>query len=236
MRGEKFNAAIALIAKYVTESGIRSNDMFVLAKYAGISGRTLERAKYTVGDIKTGRDSQNKRLWILEKHDRENLLASMSDCLDLPIKYIETVEQTESGENGIAEPFITTLYRSEHNQSDEVLDLSELKRIFLIPQRIIFRGKYDYFAGYVPDVMEANAVYGDAFIFCNRSKSEIALLQWQGDGYALFFKRSEYGRFPWPANTGAAAVEIMLGDLQMLIEYPKMMMRLSGKSMARYIM
>ena len=235
MRGEKYNAAIALIAKHVTESGIRSNDIYVLAKYAGISGRTLERAKHMVGEIKTIRDAQNKSRWVLEKHDRENLLVSMSECLDLPIKYIEPGEQTESSENGIAQPIASTLYRSECNQSGEPLDLSELKRIFLIPQKIVFRGKYDYFAGYVPSVVEANAAYGDAFIFCNRSKSEIALLQWQGDGYALFFKRSEYCRFPWPTNIGVAAIEIMLGDLQMLIEYPKMMMRLSGKSMDRYI-
>ena len=160
IQGEKVIAAIALIAKHVTESGIRSNDMYVLAKYAGISARTLERAKYMVGEIKTGRDSQNKRLWILENHDRENLLVFMNDCLDLPVKYIEPGEQTEPSGDGIAQPLVTTLCRSEHNQSDEPLDLSELKRIFLIPQRVIFRGKYDYFAGYVPDIMEANVAHG----------------------------------------------------------------------------
>ena len=232
MKGDKINAALELIINHVPESGIESPKIYKLAKRAGISGRTLERAKASAG-VESKRDGI-KRIWVMTDEQRANLSASIGDWLYLPVTYIESSAQTALGEANITEPVITTLYRAGYNQSEEPLDLSELRRIFLITQRIVFRGKYDYFAGHIPNAMEGSAAYGDAFVFCNRSNSEIAILQWQGDGYALFSKGSEYGKFPWPAYAGVAAAEIVLEDLQMLIEHPKLMMRLSGKSTAVY--
>jgi len=38
------------------------------------------------------------------------------------------------------------------------------------------------------------------FIFCNKSKDKIKILEWEYSGFWLYYKRLEKGRFKWPSN------------------------------------
>lgn len=103
-----------------------------------------------------------------------------------------------------------------------------LNRIFLVCGFQNFQGKFDYFAGRIPQVAGLNLMNCDAFVFCNRAKTQVSILQWQGDGFALYFKRSEYGRFLWSTAAPSQVIEIAPKDLKMLLEYPRLMLRLTG--------
>ena len=58
----------------------------------------------------------------------------------------------------------------------------------------------DSLTGTVRNELLKNPLTGDLFIFINRRKNQIKMLHWQGDGYALFYKRLEKGTYENPSS------------------------------------
>ena len=68
-------------------------------------------------------------------------------------------------------------------------------RYFLCCGAIDMRNGFDGLAGIVRNHLEKDPVSGDVFIFLNKTRTHIKLLYWDGDGFALFYKRLGRGRY-----------------------------------------
>jgi transposase len=60
---------------------------------------------------------------------------------------------------------------------------------------------------------------GAFFVFCNRDKNKIKIVWWDKDGFVLYYKRREKGRFAWPTlDAGDSTVNVERSDLKRLLE------------------
>ena len=61
--------------------------------------------------------------------------------------------------------------------------------------------------------------YADAlFVFYNRARDRLKILEWDGDGFWLYFKRLEHGHFRWPSSDGEATMTLNGEELSCLID------------------
>jgi len=72
--------------------------------------------------------------------------------------------------------------------------------------------------------------FADAlFVFCNRNRDRIKILDWDGDGFWLYFKRLERGHFRWP-GAGEDGTMVLSGEeMAVLIGSAKLEKKLSRK-------
>jgi len=70
--------------------------------------------------------------------------------------------------------------------------------------------------------------FADAlFVFCNRNRDRIKILEWDGDGFWLYFKRLERGHFRWPSSDGEATMVLNSEELSCLIDSARLAKKLS---------
>lgn len=60
------------------------------------------------------------------------------------------------------------------------------------------------------------------FVFCNRRRNRIKILEWDGDGFWLYFKRLERGCFRWPSEGDATTMILETEELHYLVEGAKL--------------
>jgi len=59
---------------------------------------------------------------------------------------------------------------------------------------------------------------GDVFIFINRRRTHIKLLQWEGDGYGMYCKRLEEGTFEMPGSGPGRYAELSARQLMLILQ------------------
>ncbi len=67
------------------------------------------------------------------------------------------------------------------------------------------------------------------FVFCNKSKNRLKILEWDGDGFWLYFKRLEKGRFHWPAAGESGTMTLEQDELTCLIDSTRLEKKLLRK-------
>ncbi|WP_025745022.1 IS66 family insertion sequence element accessory protein TnpB [Salinivibrio costicola] len=71
----------------------------------------------------------------------------------------------------------------------------------------------------VEDVLALDPVGPHWFVFCNRRRDKLKILQWDTNGFWLHYRRLESGTFKWPMHPkDTVAMEITARQLRWLLD------------------
>lgn len=90
-------------------------------------------------------------------------------------------------------------------------------RIFLAAGPTDMRRGFDGLAELVRHRLQGDALSGHWYIFCNRRRTRIKVLYFDGSGLWLCSKRLERGVFSWPSVESGAAVQLSPEELALLV-------------------
>lgn len=90
-------------------------------------------------------------------------------------------------------------------------------RIYLACGVTDMRRGFDGLSMTVQDLLKQDPFSGAIFCFRGRRGDLVKILYWDGQGFCLFAKRLEKGRFTWPA-TKEGSVTLTPAQLSMLFE------------------
>ena len=97
------------------------------------------------------------------------------------------------------------------------------QRFFIYTDDTDMRRGYDGLSGLVRNEIASDPSNGDVYVFFNKQRNKIKLLVWDLDGFAIYSKRLEKGRFE----------KINATNKKHHIRYDHLIMLLSGMSLEK---
>lgn len=98
-----------------------------------------------------------------------------------------------------------------------MLSTVPVERVYLACGSTDMRKSIDALAALVIHSFDMNPFSSSLFVFCNRSRDRLKILYWEHNGFWLYYRRLERGRFQWPSDTGETVKAISPRELQWLL-------------------
>ena len=95
--------------------------------------------------------------------------------------------------------------------------IGEGKKVYLACGSTDLRKNIDALSSLVQDSFKLDPYSDTMFVFCNRSRDIIKILEWDGDGFWLHTKKIEQGRFNWPPTAEEDLMDLTRRELEILI-------------------
>ena len=92
------------------------------------------------------------------------------------------------------------------------------ERIYLACGATDMRKSIDGLSALVQEAFELDLFVGSWFVFCNRERNKLKLLRWEHNGFWLYYRRLERGRFAWPPTAGDRTCVITRRQLRWLLD------------------
>lgn len=93
----------------------------------------------------------------------------------------------------------------------------EGKQIYLACGITDMRKSINGLMAQVQNSFELNPFDNAVFVFCNRNRDRLKILEWDMDGFWLYFKRLEKGHFRWPQPGDSPTMTLSNAELSMLL-------------------
>lgn len=94
----------------------------------------------------------------------------------------------------------------------------QVNQVYLACGSTDLRKSIDALAVLVQEALELDPFSPAMFVFCNRDRDKLKILYWEHNGFWLYYRRLERGRFQWPAVASRAPVCITRRELHWLLD------------------
>jgi transposase len=105
------------------------------------------------------------------------------------------------------------------------------KQVYLACGHTDMRKSINGLAAIVEGSFELDLFGTAIFVFCNRSRDRLKIIEWDGDGFWLYFKRLEKGRFRWPGSEESNTMTLTDKELYLLLESPRIVQKLKRQEL-----
>lgn len=99
-----------------------------------------------------------------------------------------------------------------------MLNETSINRVYLACGATDLRKSIDGLAVLVKECFELDPFSTCLFVFCNRQRDKLKILQWEHNGFWLYYRRLERGKFQWPMETNSATLSISRRELRWLLD------------------
>ena len=108
------------------------------------------------------------------------------------------------------------------------------KRVYLACGATDMRKSFNGLSAIVEADFDLDPLCGALFVFCNRARTTIKVLEWDGDGFWIYAKSLENTRFRWPdASGGEKVMEVSDEEMRTLVDSPRLEQRIKRKTLFR---
>lgn len=99
-----------------------------------------------------------------------------------------------------------------------MLNRMEITKVYLACGSTDMRKQIDGLAAIVQECFSLDPFSSCLFVFCNKNRDRCKILQWEHNGFWLYLKRLEKGKFQWPMDCNSGTMEIGLRELNWLLD------------------
>jgi len=99
-----------------------------------------------------------------------------------------------------------------------VIRLEAFTRIFIHKAPVDFRKSINGLSEIVQNEMRLDPFSRYLFVFGSRDRKKVKLLYWDRTGFALWLKRLEKAKFPWPRKIEGDVIELSARELEWLLD------------------
>ena len=79
-------------------------------------------------------------------------------------------------------------------------ELSGVQKFYIVTGRTDMRKNINGLLGIIRDTFEMNPYENALYLFCGRRSDRIKAIHYEKDGFCLYYKVLENGRFQWPRS------------------------------------
>jgi transposase len=84
-----------------------------------------------------------------------------------------------------------------------MLNEETVDRVYLARGSTDLRKSIDGLAVLVKEEFDLDPFSPNLFVFCNRQRDKLKILHWDHNGFWLYYRRLERGKFHWPSDSSS---------------------------------